>query len=86
MKATLPEKVLETMLAYVAQHPHPEMARFKQALSNWGDKTVEVPATQLPGVRHLHGMLANPSEATHALTELIVSSRKSWRGGKAVTK
>ena len=65
------QRLLSGILRFVAEHPHPDVARFKPAVANWGDEWRAVPARSLPAAATLRQTLDLTTDETRPLVELF---------------
>ncbi len=80
------QRLLSGILRFVAEHPHPDVARFKPAVANWGDEWRAVPARSLPAAATLRQTLDLTTDETRPLVELFEDEKATRKWEQSYTK
>ncbi len=80
------QRLLSGILKFVGEHPHPDVARFKQAIANWGDEWRGVPARPLPAAETLGRTLDLTTDHTRPLAALFEAEKATRKWEQSYTK
>lgn len=80
------QRLLSGILKFVAEHPHPDVGRFKPAMADWGSDWRSVPARHLPAADWLNNTLEHSSEHTRPLTALFEAEKATRKWEQSYTK
>lgn len=72
------ERLLRAIQAFVAVHPHPDIADFKEGIADWGEAWQGVPRNHLPAADHLVPAPVRSVPETRGLLALFAAER-AWR-------
>ncbi|HKJ51897.1 MAG TPA: dimethylsulfonioproprionate lyase family protein [Gammaproteobacteria bacterium] len=72
-------ELLEAVRDFALGHPHPDVARFGDAMTHWGDDWRAVGAQYLPAAELLSAALADAAEETYDLLALFERHRRELR-------
>ena len=79
-------RLLNTILAFVAEHPDNVVDRFREPVANWGHDWCGVEPTYLPASEMLEQMLMQSSPATNGLLSLFTQESRSLHWEQAYTQ
>lgn len=80
------QRLLSGILRFVADHPHPDVARFKQNMANWGSDWTSVPARHLPAAGTLSSTLELSTDQTRPLVLLCEAEKSTRKWVQSYTK
>lgn len=78
--------LLSAIQTFVAESPDPKIARFKDAIANWGETWEAVAPVPLPAAETLGPALDHTSPATHALARAFHRHRATRKWEQSYTR
>ncbi len=80
------QRLLTGILNFVAEHPHPDVARFKETIADWGSEWRGVPARHLPAADTLSQTLELATEKTRPLLTMFNAEKATRKWEQGYTK
>ncbi len=80
------QRLLYGILKFVAEHPHPDVARFKAAMADWGSDWRSVPARHLPAADTLGTAVEFATADTRPLATLFDAEKAMRKWEQSYTK
>ena len=80
------QRLLSAMLEFVADHPDPDVGRFKDAMANWGSDWRSAPARHLPAADTLSTTVDLATAGTRRLTALFEAEKATRKWEQSYTK
>lgn len=79
------QRLLHGILEFVAEHPDPDVGRFKEAMASWGSDWRSVPAQHLPAADTLSATVELATAKTRPLVALFEAERTTRKWEQSYT-